>query len=605
MCLTRMRACASGLLFGVLLSGSVFAHEKPQGPTVVLAPGYAPLNYPAPLPGSYQLPPIQTAADAPYLDSKGQRGQLHALYAGRVTILSFIYTHCDDVNGCPLASFVMSQLAKRLHADSRIAPKLRLVSFSFDPVRDTPAALEHYAKPFRPKDVDWDFVTSPTLAALGPTLEAYQQAVQQSQGHAYAHILRVFLIDSHMRVRNIYSPAFLHADTVAADVETLLREQGDITADGVAVTPLAGAAAMPDADDAHLGLPPTMASHGSIDTPAQIALGERLFFDRRLSLNRTLSCAMCHVPGQAYAVNDLATAVGIEGRTVKRNAPTLLNVGFLHTLFLDGREGRLEQQVWGPLLASNEMGNPSIGYVLDNLARWPEYRGRFEAAFGSGPGMENVGHALAAYERTLVAAGSPFDRWYYGKDEQALPPQARRGFEVFRGKGHCVACHSIGDQAALFTDEKLHNTGLGFLASMAPSGGHRSSELAPGTSIQYDLAAVAASSETRPNDLGRYEVTQNPDDRWKFRTPTLRNVALTRPYMHNGSLSTLEDVIAFYDGGGVPNELLDPLINPLHLSVMERTDLIAFLNSLTSPAVSKLVEHAKSIEVGNPGAVTP
>jgi cytochrome c peroxidase len=603
---TGMRVRASALLLlAVLASNSSIAHEKLKGPPVVLAPGYTPLNYPAPIPGSYQLPPIQAAADAPYLDSRGQRGQLHDLYAGRVTVLSFIYTHCDDVNGCPLASFVMGQIAKRLNADARIAPKLRLISFSFDPVRDTPAALERYAKPFRPKDVDWDFVTSPSLAELAPTLAAYQQAVQESQGHAYAHILRVFLIDSQQRVRNIYSPAFLHADTLAADVETILREQGDIAADGSPVSATTSRPAARVDDEARLGLPPLASADVSADTPARIALGERLFFDRRLSLNRTLSCAMCHVPAQGYAVNDLATAVGIEGRTVKRNAPTLLNVGLLHTLFHDARENRLEQQVWAPLLASNEMGNPSIGYVLDNLAHWPEYRGKFEAAFGSGPGMENVGRALAAYERSLLAGGSPFDRWYYGHDDKAMPADARRGFEVFRGKGHCIACHTVGDKAALFSDEKLHNTGLGFLASMAPGGGHRTSELAPGTSINYDLAAVASSSETPPSDLGRYEVTQNPDDRWKFRTPSLRNVALTRPYMHNGALSTLADVVAFYDGGGVKNELLDPLIKPLNLSASERAELVAFLNSLSSPAVSRLIERAASADIGNPAATSP
>ncbi len=163
-----------------------------------------------------------------------------------------------------------------------------------------------------------------------------------------------------------------------------------------------------------------------------------------------------------------------------------------------------------------------------------------------------------------------------------------------------MACHSVGEKSALFTDEKLHNTGLGFLASMAPSGGRRRSEVAPGTAIAYDLAAVAPSSERPPNDLGRYEVSQNPDDRWKFRTPGLRNVALTRPYMHNGSLSTLADVVAFYDGGGVQNELLDPLIKPLHLGAEERADLVAFLESLTSPALKDLAARAAATEIGNP-----
>lgn len=576
------------------------ALETSTAPTVILAPGYSTLNFPAPQPGTYQLPPIAAAADAPYLDSQGARGTLHTLFADRITLLSFIYTECDDVNGCPLATFVLGQLAKRLAADPRIGPRLRLISYSFDPAHDTPDVLEQYAKPFRPPGVNWNFVTAPDSASLAPTLAAYQQSIRRTGGRAYAHILRVFLIDSERRVRNIYSPAFLHADSVAADIETLLLEPGALTPTSIDRPAPTGAGAPPASDDRLLGLPPPGAGE-SPATAAQITLGERLFFDRRLSLNRTLSCAMCHVPAQGFTVNSLATAVGIEGRTVKRNAPSLLNVGLLGVLFHDGRERRLEQQVWGPLLASNEMANPSIGYVVDNLARWPEYRGRFEAAFGSGPGMETIGRALAAYERTLLAGGSAFDRWYYAKDEHALDPAAQRGFAIFRGKGHCVACHSVGPQAALFTDEKLHNTGLGYLASMAPAGGRRESEIAPGTTLRYDLAAVARSAETPPHDLGRYEITQDPQDRWRFLTPSLRNVALTAPYMHNGVLPTLAAVVAFYNDGGVSNELLDPAIKPLGLNAQERTDLIAFLLSLTSPAVAGLVEHARAVEIGNPG----
>ncbi len=157
----------------------------------------------------------------------------------------------------------------------------------------------------------------------------------------------------------------------------------------------------------------------------------------------------------------------------------------------------------------------------------------------------------------------------------------------------------------MFTDEALHNTGLGFSASMAPAGGMRKSQLAPGTEIEYDLAYVAPSAEVRPNDLGRYEVTQDPDDRWKYRTPTLRNVALTRPYMHDGSLSTLEDVITFYNRGGIANELLDPLIRPLALSAAEQAQLAAFLRSLTSPAVGALVKRAAAVEISNPRQAAP
>ena len=599
MCLARLRARAATCLLAAAFCLNAAAHDKSSGPPVVLAPGYGKLDFAAPTPGSYRLPPIRAAVDAPYVDAGGARGHLHQLFAGRVTLLGFIYTHCDDVNGCPLATYVMAQVAKRLMTDPRIAPRLRLVSYSFDPARDTPTVLARYAKSFRPPGVDWDFVTSPDDASLATTLEAYQQNVQQGEGHAFAHILRVFLVDSANRVRNIYSPAFLHADTLAADIETVLLEQGDVAprdASPVAPPPPRDSARPP----AELGLPPASAMNGPRGDAREVALGERLFFDRRLSLNGTLSCAMCHVPAQGYALNDLATAVGIEGRTVKRNAPTLLNVGYLDTLFHDGREQHLETQAWSPLLAVNEMANPSIGWLLAALARLPGYATEFQAVYGGGPDMQNVGRALAAYQRTLVAGGSAFDRWYYGKQADALGAAAQRGFALFRGKAGCVACHAVGAQFALFTDQQLHNTGLGYLASMAPAGGRRASEVAPGTTIEYDLAAVASSAETPPNDLGRYEVTQDPADRWKFRTPTLRNVALTAPYMHNGALSTLEDVVDFYDRGGVPNEGLDPRIRPLGLGAQERADLVAFLRSLTSPAIEQLVARARRVPVGNP-----
>ena len=442
-------------------------------------------------------------------------------------MLAFIYTQCDDVNGCPLATFVMSRVARHVQADARLRAKTRLVSFSFDLEHDSPATLEEYAQSFRPPGADWSFVTAPDAPTLTTTLAAYRQSVQRSQGHAYAHILRVFLVDPQLRIRNIYSTSFLHAETLVADVRTLLLESDDASG-----TSSAGNAHAGNADaGAMLGLPGRM--NGPRPTPEQAALGARLFFDRRLSLNRTISCAMCHVPGQGFTVNELATAIGIEGRTVKRNAPTLLNVGFLDSLFHDAREHRLEHQVWSPLLAHNEMDNPSIGYVIANLKAWPEYRGHFEAAFGSGPTMETVGQALAAYQRTLVAGGSAFDRWYYGGAEQALSSEAQLGFEVFRGKGRCAGCHTIGERHALFTDQRLHNTGIGFQASMQRPTGQQKVEIAPGINLEYPLSAVAEATETPPNDLGRYEVTEAPADRWKFRTPSLRNVALTAPYMHD------------------------------------------------------------------------
>lgn len=574
----------------LLIGIPVAVHEKVAAETVVRrAPGYSELDYPPPQPGSYKLPPIRAAADAPYVDSRGRRARLHELFQDHVTVLAFIYTQCDDVNGCPLATFVLSRIARRLQADAELHAKVRMVSFSFDLEHDTPAMLEKYARSFRPAGANWDFVTAPDVPTLATTLAAYQQTIKRSAGHAYAHILRVFLIDPHMQIRNIYSTSFLHADTLLADIHTLLLETR-----ANPMTSVVDARAGNGHVDSMLGLPGHM--NGPRPTARQAALGAQLFFDRRLSLNRTISCAMCHVPDQGFTVTELATAVGIEGRTVKRNAPTLLNIAFLDVLFHDARESRLEHQVWSPLLAHNEMGNPSIGYVIDNLNTWPEYQGLFAAAFGTGPTMETIGQALAAYQRTLIAGGSAFDRWYYSGDEKALSTEAQRGFEVFHGKGRCSACHTIGEQYALFTDQRLHNTGIGFQASMERTPRQRKVEVAPGTYVEYEISAIAEATAPPLNDLGRYEVTENPADRWKFRTPSLRNVTLTAPYMHNGALSTLTEVIDFYNHGGISNELLDPLIQPLNLSQQERAELLSFLESLTSPAVSALIARAREVE---------
>jgi cytochrome c peroxidase len=330
-------------------------------------------------------------------------------------------------------------------------------------------------------------------------------------------------------------------------------------------------------------------------TPEAVELGRKLFYDRRLSHNNTISCAMCHVPEQGFTVNEMATAVGIEGRGVRRNAPTLYNTAYARYLFHDGRETRLEQQVWGPLLAANEMGNPSVGFVIERLRTLPDYAGRFERTFnGRGPGMETIGMAIAAYERTLVSANSPFDRWHFGTQPEAMPPAARRGFELFRGKAGCSRCHVIDDRHALFSDNSLHNTGIGYRAIFAGSGTGTVPE-APGKS----LTAAIAMPESR-NDLGRYEVTGVPVDRWKYKTPTLRNIALTAPYMHDGSISSLRGVVEFYNSGGIPNENLDPLVRPLGLTPQEIGDLVSFLNSLTGDNTDIIVADAFAAPIGDP-----
>lgn len=339
-----------------------------------------------------------------------------------------------------------------------------------------------------------------------------------------------------------------------------------------------------------LGLPPL--ADGQSVTAAGIELGRRLFFDRRLSFNDTLSCAMCHVPEQGFTQNELSTPVGIEGRSVKRNAPALYNVAYRETLFFDGREENLEQQIWSPLLAANEMGNPSVGTVLRRLRELGDYDAEFQALYGEGIGMETLGRALAVYQRALLSANSPFDRWFFGGEADALPESAKRGFALFVEVG-CSGCHQLQDGHAHFTDDGFHNTGLGFRRAMAPS---RRVQLAPGVYVERtDDIPVPEHS-----DLGRYEATGQPQDRWKFRTPSLRNVAVTAPYMHDGSLPTLAAVVDFYDAGGVPNDGLDPRIRPLGMAREQKQDLIAFLESLNGSNLDALAADARLAPIGDP-----
>ena len=357
-----------------------------------------------------------------------------------------------------------------------------------------------------------------------------------------------------------------------------------------------------------LGLPPVPVPADNPLTRAKIELGRKLFFDRRLSINDTLSCAACHIPEQGFTNNELRTPVGVEGRSVLRNSPTLYNVAYQEHLFLDGREFSLENQVWQPMTAHNEMAAPSIGYVIRKIRRMRDYAGLFERAFGGrGPDILTVGQALASYQRTLLAADSPFDRWYFGGRSDAVDESVKRGFALFAGKARCVVCHRVGDDHALFIDHRFHNTGLGYEASVGENQtGTTRVQLAPGVFAEISAEAVDAVTQQRlPNDLGLYRVTEGPNDRWKFRTQTLRNIALTAPYMHNGQLDTLREVIDFYDRGGVPNDLLSPLIRPLNLTEEEKEDLEAFLHALTGNNVPDIVADAFAAPIGDLNAEDP
>jgi len=347
-----------------------------------------------------------------------------------------------------------------------------------------------------------------------------------------------------------------------------------------------------------LGLPPLVTPPDNPITPAKVALGRKLFFDRRLSPNRTMSCAMCHIPEQGFTAHELATAVGIEGRSVRRNAPTVLNVAWQLRLFHDGREISLEDQIWGPLLASNEMGNPSIGYVIERIRALPDYRGLFEAVYdGKGASAQRIGAALATYQRTLVAGDSRFDRWRYAGEANALSELEKRGFALFAGKARCVACHRVGERDALFTDQDFHNTGIGWRRSYQTPERTRV-ELAPGVATELDRRTVESFSEPPLKDVGRYEITLDPRDRWAYKTPSLRNVALTAPYMHDGSLATLEAVIEFYDRGGIDNPGKSPLIAPLGLTDAEKAQLAAFLRALTGRGAKALLAREGRTPIG-------
>ena len=598
-----------------------------------LAPGYAALPFQPATPGSYTLPVIGPAANGEILTAENKPKHLHDLMGDKLVLLSFIYATCSDVNGCPLATQVLHKISRRLQKQPDLADKLRLLTLSFNPIHDTPEMMRHYGEGFKTNGFDWQFLTTRDELALQPIMDSYQQNVQKiydDKGQftgTFSHLLRVYLIDTDKNIRNIYSVDFLHADTVINDIKTLLvapvpkaqvqpatnemhyhagdnkqnYQQADYQTHSLALEQRKGKAAklIDLALKPPLGLPPLSLPKDNPLTSAKIELGRKLFYDRRLSLNNTFSCAMCHIPEQGFSSNEMRTAVGIEGRSVRRNSPSLYNIGYAKLLFHDGRENSLEQQVWGPLLAHNEMANPSIGFVVDKLKNSADYRNLFEKAFNKSPTMETIGQALASYQRTLNSADSPFDRWYFAKQNNALADDAKRGFGLFTGKAGCSSCHSINEKSALFTDQKRHNTGVGFKDAMQKSPNKQHVQLAPGVFVDVDNDNLKGIAETKPNDLGYYEISQKPDDRWAYKTPSLRNVALSAPYMHNGSLSSLKEVVKFYNQGGIANQNLSPLIHPLGLSDTEVADLVAFLKSLTGSNVEVLVSDAFAAPVGD------
>jgi cytochrome c peroxidase len=277
-------------------------------------------------------------------------------------------------------------------------------------------------------------------------------------------------------------------------------------------------------------------------TEAKVRLGRQLFFDPILSTDGTISCAGCHDPAHGLA-GQARLAVGIKRQQMSRNAPSLWNRAYGAAFFWDGRESSLEDQALRPIESSTEMGG-TVEAAIERLRASKEYSNLFQAAFADGVTAPNLAKSLASFERVLLSGNSRVDRFRAG-EVRALSDSERHGLWLYESRGGCWRCHA----GPTFTDESFHNTG-----------------------VSWDQS---------PIDLGRFTITKQEADRGRFKTPTLRNVALTAPYMHDGSLATLEDVVEFYNRGGGKNPHLDASIAPLGLSAEEKKDLVAFLKALS------------------------
>lgn len=322
------------------------------------------------------------------------------------------------------------------------------------------------------------------------------------------------------------------------------------------------------------------AAAAAIDqSSAPATLGKLLFADKRLSADGKVSCATCHVPAKALS-DGLPVAVGVHGQRGHRNTPSLWNVASLPSQFWDGRRTTLEKQALDPLLNPREHGMQREDAIVSIIRSDAQYRAAFASAFGLSPNEINPKHiaiALATFERTLISNDSPFDRFLYKAESAAMSEAAIRGLDLFRGRAECATCHSVGEREASLTDHQFHSLGVSF-ETIAP----RLADITQRVSAVdgRDLDQLIA-ADANVAALGRFAVTKDPRDIGKFRTPSLRNVALTAPYMHDGSVPTLEAAIdseVYYRG----LERGRPLI----LTPREKADLVAFLNALTGSGAS-------------------
>lgn len=325
-------------------------------------------------------------------------------------------------------------------------------------------------------------------------------------------------------------------------------------------------------------------------TPERVELGRKLYFDERLSADGTVSCATCHDVTRGFT-DAQAVSKGIKDQLGTRNAPTTLNAFLLGSQFWDGRAATVEEQAGLPILNPIEMGRESKEDVVATVKAIPEYPPLFQKAFGRDVTYDDIAGAIGIFERTLVFFDSPFDRFVAG-DLAALSADALAGWELYNGKARCVTCHPAGPSTPLFTDNQFHNIGV--------AARHQDFEKKAVMAVQElrkDASAEALDRlalETDLGELGRFLVTQSYMDIGAFRTPQLRNIGITPPYMHDGSLATLWDVMDHYNKGGEPNRYLDGGMVPLGLTETEIDQVVAFMFALTSDRLAALNEEERA-----------
>lgn len=317
--------------------------------------------------------------------------------------------------------------------------------------------------------------------------------------------------------------------------------------------------------------------HDNALTPERVALGQKLYFEKRLSADGTVACATCHDVTRGFT-DQLAVSEGIKKQHGRRNAPTTLNVALLQALFLDGRAPSLEDQAKLPIVNPVEMGMPDGTAAANAIQDDPEYQNAFRKAYGRAVNYEDIGRAIAAFERTLTFIDSTFRRFLAG-DMKAISDEAQQGWVLFNEKARCVACHPMNPSNPLGTDNRFHNIGVSARHQDFESLANKALKALQEDPSEQKLDELALGTDM--SELGRFMVTKNRSDIGAFRTSQLLNVGITPPYMHDGSIETLWDVMDHYNKGGEANLYLDGGMEPLALTEKEIDQLVAFLFTLT------------------------